>query len=89
MRFLATVSWKAILLIVIGWFAAWRIAYMLAIWFTVRAINRPGGSGGLTAVKFELSPRGVALIAVPPILLLALRLIAARAIRAEPERIHE
>lgn len=82
MRFFAITSWKTILLISAGWLGVCVLADSIARWLIIRSVMKSSQeSGAVTFLAVGVTPRGVMINIVPPLVLLALKLIAARASR--------
>jgi hypothetical protein len=81
MQKLANIPWSLVLLIAIGWSAAWLLAYRVFIWHelrSIRAAEQMSGGMVVSAVGFAMTTRGLLTTFGPPIVLLFLRAIAPR-----------
>ena len=78
MRFLVHASWRPIWLIATGWVAAWLLAAVIAVWDSMRALERESNNGPSFIGDFGLTHRGVVIVFGPPLAVLMLRLILPR-----------
>ena len=80
MQRLASTSWLTIALLAAVWILGWLAAAATALRLAVHDVSvaARGTSGGFAAFGFGMSVPGAILVVGPPLLLVALRLVAAR-----------
>lgn len=80
MQRLAGTSWRTITLLAAAWTLGWLVAGATVLRLAVHEVSvaARGTSGGLAAFGFGMTVSGAILVVGPPLLLIALRLVAAR-----------
>jgi hypothetical protein len=79
MQKLANMPWSLVLLIALGWLAAWRLALRVAMWHALRPVN--DSVQGTHYIMYRLTASAMLVYFGLPIALVLLRAIASRTTR--------
>jgi len=85
---LTRISWRNVGLVVACWFALWLVVIAAAVGISLRAFttNASRVSGGFAEVGFGVNAEGILLVVGPPLLFVALRLVAGSFARRSAEQ---